>query len=309
MQKYQSFLSIFVVFIIINMILYPSLYIQQTLNGISAWAFNVLPSVLPFIFFTKVITSLGTIEKVSQKFGYFTKKLFNTPHISSFVFFTSIISGYPVGAKMTSDLYQSGKISREDAFKMCSFCSTSGPMFIVGAVGVGMLGNSTYGYIILISHILGAILNGIIFRKLKIKDSNHRQEISYKPQSTKPDLSEIVLDSSLSIISVGSIIAIFFVIITALAPAFSIFPPPIASLLEGIIEITKGCTDIATTFKSVWGLVACTFVISFGGISTILQSVTMLSKLKMPIGLFILQKLSHAVLSALFSILIVLFFL
>ena len=305
MRKYNTFLSIFVLFIIINMILSPSLYIQQTLNGLTAWALHVLPSVLPFMFFTKILTSLGSIESFSKIFKPVMYKLFKTPSISSFVFLTSVVSGYPIGAKMTSDLYQSGKISKVEAFRMCSFCSTSGPMFIVGAVGVGMLGNAANGYIILISHILGALINGLTYRNLKIKEKPDSNPSTHTSRQSKTDLSSMVLDSALSIISVGAIIAIFFVVITAISPLLSVFPQSITSVIEGIIEITKGCSSIALNFKSAWSVVACTFVISFGGISTILQSLTMLNKLNMPIKLFILQKFTHALFSTIISIIFV----
>lgn len=308
MRKYNGILSIFVLFIIINMILYPSLYIKETFNGITAWALHVLPSVLPFIFFTKVLTFLGTIEKFSNIFKKISIKLFKTPAISSFVFLTSAVSGYPVGAKMTADLYLSGKITKQDAFKMCSFCSTSGPMFIVGAVGVGMLGNAKYGYIILVAHLVGALLNGLIYRNFKIKDKPEKttEKISH---SSKPDLSSMVLDSVLSILSVGAIIAIFFVIITALSPLFSFFPSSISSIIEGLIEITKGCSSISSSLSGFWSVVASAFIISFGGISTILQSITMLNKLQMPVKLFCLQKFTHAVLSTILSIVLYLIFL
>lgn len=281
------------------MILFPHLYISKTLDGISAWAFNVLPSILPFIFFTKVLGTTGTVEKFSSLFKKPCEFLFNTPQISSYVFFMSIISGYPIGAKITSDLYLNGKLSRAEAFRMTSFCSTSGPMFIIGAVGSIMLKNAMYGYIIFVSHILGAILNGIIYRKIKVK------EIPFSEQHEKKsslDLSTIVLDTSLSVISVGVIIAIFFVIITSFSPILGFLPPKTSALFEGIIEITKGCIDIAKSYNDFGKILACTFVISFGGISTILQSLTMLEKLKMPFPLFILQKFSHAVLSTLIAI-------
>lgn len=308
MKKYRIFLSIFVFYIILNMVLFPSLYIKQTFNGISAWAINVLPSVLPFIFFTKALTFLGSLDKISQIFKRPCNFLFKTPPISSLVFFTSIISGYPVGAKMTADLYQSGQISKNDAFKMCSFCSTSGPMFIIGSVGITMLGNATYGYIIFISHILGAMLNGLLYRNLKIKDVDNKikKEIQTRDKNSF-DISSIVLDSALSIISVGTIIAIFFVVITSLSPFFNLFPIGTASILEGIVEITKGCIDIAASFSGKWAIVASTFVISFGGISTLLQSLSMLSKLKMPTYLFCLQKTTHAIISTLIAFIIVLF--
>ena len=286
------------------MVISPSLYISQTLNGISAWAFNVLPSVLPFIFFVKILTSLGSLDKFSRVFEKPCKFLFKTSSSSALVFLTSIISGYPVGAKMTAELYENGKISKSDAFKMCSFCSTSGPMFIIGAVGSIMLKNHILGIIIFICHILGALLNGLLYRNMKAKDDNYL--ISEKnEEKNKIDISSVVLDSAISMIIVGTIIAIFFVVITSLSPIFNLFPPQIASVFEGMVEITKGCIDIANVYKGVWAIVPVTFVISFGGLSTILQSVSMLSRLKMPVKLFILQKITHALLSTIIALLFV----
>ncbi len=306
MKKYNIFLSIFVLYIIINTIIFPSLYIKQTLNGISAWAFNVLPSVLPFLFFTKVLSSTGALDKISKIFKTPCKKLFNTSPLSSAVFMTSIVSGYPVGAKMTADLYEQGKITKNDAFKMCSFCSTSGPMFIIGAVGASMLKNPVYGYIIFISHIVGAILNGILFRNLNVKEDK-LDKISLPDTKPPPrDLSSMVIDSSLSIISVGTIIAIFFVVITSLSPLLSLMPCKISSILAGLIEITRGCLDISTSYTNIWAIVAATFVISFGGLSTMLQSLTMLSKLNMPVRLFFIQKITHAVFACVISVIFVL---
>lgn len=299
MQKYKIFLTILIVYVLLNMVLFPKLYMGATLDGLSAWAINVLPSVLPFIFFTKLLSSLGTIERFSKVFNKPCKKLFHTSPISAYVFFTSIISGYPVGAKMTADLYQSGRITKADAFRMTSFCSTSGPMFVIGAVGIGMLANPVYGYIILASHILGACLNGILYRNINPKIGSGNSQI--KIERNKSNFADMVTDSALSIITVGAIIAIFFVVITSFAPILSIFPAPLSCILEGLIEITKGCIDIASVMSGEIAVIACTFVISFGGLSTILQSIAMLDKLDMPIWLFILQKFTHALIATLLT--------
>ncbi len=311
MKKYNTLLSFFIIYILINMVIFPSVYIEATLNGISAWAFNVLPSVLPFIFFVKILTTIGSMDKFTKFMEKPCRKLFKTPSSSSLVFLTSIISGYPVGAKMTAELYEHGKIKKSEAFKMCSFCSTSGPMFIIGAVGISMLANSLYGYIIFSSHIIGAFLNGLFYRNLKAKEDDSIEIIKENKVKNKEkssfDITSIVLDSAISMLIIGTIIAIFFVVITSLSPIFNLFPPKVASILEGMVEITKGCQDISKYFNSKWAITAATFVISFGGISTILQSISMLTRLKMPITLFCLQKFTHACLAALISVAIVLF--
>lgn len=351
-------LSALILFFIFNMIISPAKFIKEGLNGISAWAFNVLPSVLPFMFFTKALSSLGQMEKLTRSFQRVTKTLFNTPPISFYVFFMAILSGYPVGSKMIADLYMQGKITQEDAYRMSAFCSTSGPMFIIGAVGIGMFKNSLVGYILFLSHILSAFLNGLIYRKLglkndykdkppkkiisqttkiqgknklKNKDDKFSQKNTINTQSKNneikidltnqnsdtnlnranektPDISEIVLSSTLAILSVGCIITIFFIIIECLSPIFNLFPENISALLEGIVEITKGCLSLSTLSNIKLAVILASFVISFGGISTLLQSITMLRQVKIPIKLFALQKLTHALLSELISTMLVLFF-
>ena len=351
-------LSPLILFFIFNMIISPAKFIKEGLNGISAWAFNVLPSVLPFMFFTKALSSLGQIEKLTRPFQHVTKTLFNTPPISFYAFFMAILSGYPVGSKMIADLYMQGKITKNEAFRMSAFCSTSGPMFIIGAVGVGMFKSSIISYILFLSHVFSAFLNGLIYRKhglkndykdkppkknisqttkiqgknkLKNKDDKFSQKNTVNTQSKNneikidltnqnsdtnlnranektSDISEIVLSSTLAILSVGCIITIFFIIIECLSPIFNLFPENISALLEGIVEITKGCLSLSTLSNTKLAVILASFVISFGGISTLLQSITMLRQVKMPIKLFALQKLTHALLSALISIVMVLIF-
>ena len=296
----SNLLAIFIIYILINMVIFPKFYIQQTFNGISAWALNVLPSILPFIFFTKILSTTNFLEKFTKVFKKPFEKFFKVPAISSYVFLSSIISGYPIGAKVTEELYLSNKISRNDACKILSFSSTSGPMFIIGAVGAVMFNNITAGYIIFFSHVLSAFLNGFLYRNIKVK------EFSSKPASNQKnniDINSIVLDTSLSVISVGTIIAVFFVVITSLTPIFSILPNFVAIFLSGIVEITKGCLDIATYLPLFWATLLATFIISFGGISTIIQTKTMTKNIKLPVKLYVLQKFTHAVISTIIAFL------
>lgn len=300
------------------MIANPAHFISQALSGLSAWAFNVLPSVLPFMFFTKILSSLDFMPKLTRPLSPISTKLFKTPPISIYAFTMAILSGYPVGSKMVADLYLQRKITKEDAFKMSSFCSTSGPMFIVGAVGIGMFHSAKIGYILFVSHIVGAILNGILFRNFKLKEKENQieklQPITQENQKNfkekeKPfEISDVVLNSTISILSVGCIITIFFIVIGCFSPILNLLPQNLSFFFEGLIEITKGCIDIATLPNKFLSTILCSFVVSFGGISTIIQSLTMLSKLKMPVKIFALQKFLHACFSTLTTIVLLVIF-
>lgn len=306
-------LTILVLYFLFCMISEPAKYISKSLDGISAWAMSVLPSVLPFMFFTKVLSSLDCMQSFTRPFSAVGKTLFKTPPISFYTFLMAIMSGYPVGSKMVADLFLQGKITREDAFKMTSFCSTSGPMFIIGAVGIGMFKNQTIGYILFISHVLGAILNGILFGRLKLRQNNSLQDEPPLPQNQnsaqkKSDISEIVLNSTLAILSVGCIITIFFIVIECFSPLLSLLPDTLRFFAEGVIEITKGCIDISSLQNLNLATILCSFVISFGGISTVLQSLTMLSSIKMRARFFLLQKFCHAIFSTLVTVVLLLIF-
>lgn len=324
----QTLLSILVIFFLFNMIISPAKFIEQSLDGISAWAFNVLPSVFPFMFFTRLLSSIGQMEKMTKPFSKISNFLFRTSPISIYTFLMAILSGYPVGSKMIADEYCQKQITLEEAYRMSAFCSTSGPMFIIGAVGTMMFKNTLVGYILFISHVLGAFLNGLIYRNLKIENGkiklfsfkqksknsiqNHENKDNLKNETIKKasekkgiDISEIVLSSTLSILSVGCIITIFFIIIECFSPILNLFPKSLASFLEGIIEITKGCLSLSTLPNIKLAIVLTSFVISFGGISTLLQSITMLNKVKMPLKIFTLQKLTHAILSTIITLIFI----
>lgn len=302
--------TIIVLFFLVCMISQPARFLSASLNGISAWAFNVLPSVLPFMFFTRLLSALGQMEKLTKPFSSASNFLFRTPPISMYAFFMAILSGYPVGSKMVADLFEQHKISRQDAFRMSAFCSTSGPMFIIGAVGIGMFKNATVGYILFASHVLGAILNGIIFRNLKVKEQTFSaQSLEKSAPSTPIDISQIVSSSTLAILSVGCIITIFFIVIECFSPVLSLLPQSLRGFVAGTIEITKGCLDLSALSNVRLATCLCSFVISFGGLSTVLQSLTMLAKVNMPVKLFILQKISHGILSTLVAVGLIFLFL
>ena len=154
-------------------------------------------------------------------------------------------------------------------------------MFVIGTVGVSMFGNYKLGVCVLISHIFGALLNGLIYR-------NKQQNICALQIAPKYnyDLTSIVYDSIQSILLIGGYIAIFFILIAmlndigviyvfarTLSKCTSIDIDICKAIINGSIEITKGCMDLSMcglSFNN--SLIVLTAIISFGGISTFAQS-------------------------------------
>ena len=302
----RKLILILVITIILGaIVINPEVYITSCLNGIMVWATVVLPALLPFMFFTKTLTELGVADILASKFKLFPK-IFKVPSLAIYVFILSILSGYPVGAKIVADLYESGAISKEEAYKITTFTSNSGPMFILGSVGIGMLASRKLGIIILISHILGALINGLIYRNHKENSTEINKKIIEKNNLSIGDL---MWNTVHSVLIIGGFIALFFVIIEIInnlnifSPISNLFSKIFncdanifTAIFNGIFEITRGCLDISKLGLSelVSGTL-CTFIISFGGLATAMQALVFLKKFDMRFSFFIKQKITHAI--------------
>ena len=110
------------------------------------------------------------------------------------------LSGYPVGTKIAVHFRQNNICSKEDCERLLSFTNNSGPLFIVGACGTSLFGNSVIGFLLLITHILGAFSVGVIFRFWKRNKSTYQNKAhnsNNKLQNvTFADLGKILGDSS-----------------------------------------------------------------------------------------------------------------
>lgn len=229
----------------------------------------------------------------------------------------SIISGYPVGAKLIADCVENKIITSREANKLAGFCSTSGPMFVIGSVGVGMFVNSTVGIIIFLSHILGAIVNGVVFRKFYVDQNENSKQL--KPKSVNYDiLGESMTNSITSILIVGGYIAIFSMIIDMMIDFkviqfFQIVFSPLINILgltagtsqailTSFVEITRGCFELSKLNLNLTALsVIATGIITFGGISIFFQSITFLSKSKINVKYYLLQKITHTIFACVIS--------
>lgn len=301
-----------VVFVLIIIILTnPAQYSASILEGITLFFVAVFPGLFPFMFLTKLLTSLGAVKKISSKFSPITQFLFGAHGISSYVFIMSILSGYPIGAKLICDLYCANIISQKDAKKMCTFCTTSGPIFIIGSVGIAMFGSAVVGIILYTSHILSSVLCGIIFSG-KRSTQTHKFKVCDNDGSL-PDnlLADTMKNTVENILLVGSYITIFFLLadiltnIGLLSPITYVLDKLLtllninglsAGIVSGILEVTRGCKMLSQT-RNIYSLCFVCFCISFSGFSIIMQSMSFLKKCKIKAPYFISVKCLHAILS------------
>jgi len=138
-------LIVIILAVTILLLLYPENCLQGAKSGLNIWFANVLQALLPFMAASFILLETGVVRLISYFFAPLTRFLFDAPGESAYVFIASALSGYPVGAKLTSELFTKGRITKEEAQSMIRFTSVSGPVFITGAVSAGMLGAAEAG--------------------------------------------------------------------------------------------------------------------------------------------------------------------
>ena len=298
-------------------ILCPDKFIESSLNGLKLWCFSVLPSLLPFFFLTALLTGLQVFCQVFSKLDKPMRKVFNLSGASFYAFFISVISGYPVGSRTVSDLYLAGAISQGESKRASLLASTSGPLFIIGAVGTATFGNKIYGFILFIVHVLSALLTAFTFRRYGEKSYPFNKPLSFA--KTNNLLYESVYSSVISVLMVGGFICVFYVLsdvlfyFKILEPAsnfINVILSPFTNLsvgegfISGLIECTKGCYLLSLQGVTPVTLSLTAFLISFGGFSIIMQSLIHLNKCGIKSGFFILAKLVQATYSFVLALII-----
>ena len=318
-------LPIIICTFIVLLLLFSKNNLSAAKSGLSLWANSVLPSLLPFFIATELLGYTNVVPLCGKLLSPIMRPIFNVPGEGAFALLMGIISGYPVGAKIVANLKEQNLCTDIEAERLLAFTNNSGPLFIVGTVGIGLFYNASIGLILLIAHILACLTTGFIFRWWgKSKEKNYRNS-EYSINSSTLSfcnlgeiLSKSILNSINTILMIGGFVVLFSIIISMLQTSnllniisnvFSIFGIPncfIISILTGLIEVTNGISFICTQNINIHiQIPLCSFILGFGGFSVLLQVLSITSKAKISIKPYFIGKLLQACFACFYTYLII----
>ncbi len=130
----KNAISIIFVLFTIFLVIFSKSNLTAAKSGLKLWANNVVPSLLPFFIATNLLSHTNVIKYVSKACNKFMRPIFNVPGECAYAFILGLISGYPVGAKIVTDLKDNNLCTTEEAERMLCFTNNSGPLFIIGTV-------------------------------------------------------------------------------------------------------------------------------------------------------------------------------
>ena len=136
-------LSIIFVLFLIGLVAFSRENLQACKDGINLWAQGVVPSLLPFFIACELLSYTNIIDILGIRLRKIMRPLFNVPGEGSFPLVMGVISGYPVGAKIVTNFRKENICTKEEAERLLTFTNNSGPLFIIGTVGISLFGNTT----------------------------------------------------------------------------------------------------------------------------------------------------------------------
>lgn len=328
--KIKQFIIPFIlVLFTISLIIFSSTNLSSAKNGLILWANSIVPSLFPFFVATELLTHTNLIYNMGKLLNKFMKPFFNIRGEGSFALIMGIISGYPMGAKISANFRKNNICSKEECERLLSFTNNSGPLFIIGTVGITMFGNSTIGFLLLLTHLLASLTVGFLFRfwkyKAKEKTNLQKYESNKINEITLSNLGGIIENSITNsintILLIGGFVVLFSVILNIIKtsnllnilcnfinPIFNLLNIPTSfssGFISGIIELTNGLNIICTLpeKKISINIILASFLLGLGGISVLLQVWSVISKTDLSIKPYIIGKILHACFSAFYTFL------
>ncbi|NLZ28538.1 MAG: sporulation integral membrane protein YlbJ, partial [Firmicutes bacterium] len=134
-------LALLVVGLTVSVILFPEDAFNASVTGLEIWWKIVFPALLPFFVISHILIGLGVVHMLGVILEPIMRPLFNVPGAGSFVLAMGLASGFPIGALLTTKLREQNLCTRIEAERLLSFTNTADPLFMFGAVAVGMIGH------------------------------------------------------------------------------------------------------------------------------------------------------------------------
>lgn len=327
----KTILPLFGIVFIIALIIYPKTVVASASKGINLWLNIVFPSLFPFFVASQLLSKSGFINIFGILLEPIMRPLFNIPGCGSFALAMGIVSGYPVGATITTDLRNQQLISKTEAERLLTFTNNSGPLFIMGSVAVGMFQMPKVGYLLYISHVAACITVGMIFKfyKRENKISKSKASISQKlhlelQKMRNSDMNawtlfgECIKNSIYTILTIGGFIIFFSVFINilitsgiigrvcALAPDFlskiGIESKTLEGILCGLFEITTGSNLISLASGDLKIKLCCiSLIIGWAGFSVHTQVMSIVSSSDISVKPYIIGKAMQGIISSIYT--------
>ncbi|WP_408954345.1 sporulation integral membrane protein YlbJ [Natroniella sp. ANB-PHB2] len=171
-KKIINLKALIAIFVTISLVIYSEQAFEAAVNGLHTWWEIVFPALLPFFIIAEILMGLGVVHFIGALLEPLMRPIFKVPGIGAFAVAMGLASGYPIGAKITGKLRREKLCTQVEGERLVSFANTADPLFMVGAVAIGMFGQPKLGLILALAHYISCLMVGFILRFYNPKTDN-----------------------------------------------------------------------------------------------------------------------------------------
>lgn len=299
---------------------HPALSAGYATLGLELWLYKMVPALLPFMILSGVMVRLHLTEKIAMVLYPAVGLLYRVRKNVVYCMALGFLCGFPMGARVTADLYERKLLSRREAEYLLAFCNNIGPVYFCSFV-LPMLGRrlilpyffGMYG----IPLLYGAVLRSTLFRELPqepqarnlppVLPAGELQGCSdragsldrairrpQRPIGLLAAVNESIQSSLESILTLGGYMILFNLLNLPVHLLLGRKP----ALLAPLLEITGGLSMLGSSLPLYSFL-----VLSFGGLSCIAQTYSCISRTDLSLGNYALHRICLTLLTGLFYLL------
>lgn len=258
----------------------------------------MVPTLFPFMMISSIMVYSGADLELGRILSIPLKRIYKYSTYGLYAIFMGFFCGFPMGAKVVSELCENNKLSKEEAISLLGFCNNIGPAYFLGII-IPIL--HACGYQNTLPFLFGmygipaiyGIFSSRRFTKLQSDNVLHEKaqtDITREHLSLTNCLKRACAENTQSLIMLGGYITF--------TNAFRIFldffhlSDNVKRILSSFLEIMGGVQTVYTSslmppYKILWIMTA----LCFSGISCLIQTSSFLEKVHLPLAAYIKNKI------------------
>lgn len=250
----------------------PAVAAEGARFGLMLWSDRLLPSLLPFMIVTQILIRSGYLDAIMKKLRI------TYPY---FVLFAGTLFGFPMGCKLTTDLFERGNLTAEEASLLFIISNQMSPAFVGGYILSETLHAPQLIPVTYLIFYAPSVCYGLLrLRRLSGKKSDEKIRTA-KKSTSRLQMNVAVLDAGImnsfeTMLKLGGYVMLF-AIITSMCRHFLSAFPALCTLIAGSMEVT-GAVSVINDFFTDQRLkyIAILATTAFGGCSGIAQTASLI---------------------------------
>ena len=312
-------------YLIVLLLRHPALSLEYASTGLNLWLTKMVPTLLPFMILSGIMIRMDLTENFVTLLHPLLHRLYGTSKNGSYTIIMGFLCGFPMGARIVGELYESGRLSREESSKLLYFCNNIGPIYFLSYV-IPVLAIKKPLIPFLIMYGIPLLYGLVLCRLVPFFHSHTRHRLTlqyqrnayqnyietnavhsvnnndplidalYQKPVRMPLLAAIdssVLSGLIGIAKLGGYM-VFFNLLNIVFVPFSHVNAHLLNLYQCILEITSGIDHSGHSLYY-----AILILLPFGGFSCIAQTYSMVSRTDLSVRTYVFHKVVQTALTAL----------